>query len=124
MQHVTKISPKTIENNISSNRKTALFIKNGSKIERINLDDILYIEGSGNYIAYQLKNRKILALDTMSVASDNLPKDQFIRIHKSFIIPIDKIDSIENNHVFIGDKKIPISNTYKSTFFEFIKSQS
>lgn len=102
--------------------KNHIFVKSGAKIERVDFNDILYIEGSGNYISYQLKNRKILSLGKMSEVLNVLPIERFIRIHKSYIVQIDKINSIENNQVEIDGSRLSISQTYKSDFYHRIKT--
>lgn len=106
----------------TTSAKNHIFVKSGAKIERVDFNDILYIEGSGNYISYQLKNRKILSLGKMSEVLNVLPIERFIRIHKSYIVQIDKINSIENNQVEIDGSRLSISQTYKSDFYHRIKT--
>lgn len=117
---IPKVSPSIPAN--SQEIQDYVFVKHGTKIERIELDDILYIEGSGNYISYHLESRTILALGKMSEALNSLPQQRFVRIHKSYIIQWNKIKSIEDNHVFIGTAKLSISSTYKNDFFSQIQN--
>lgn len=126
-----KLTPKetsqisSISPNIQTNTQETLdyiFVKHGTKIERIELDDILYIEGSGNYVSYHLENKNILALGKMTEAFEALPQERFIRIHKSYIVQWNKIKYIEDNHVLIGKAKLSISSTYKNDFFDKIKN--
>lgn len=100
-----------------------LFLKHGTKIERIDYEDILYIEGSGNYLTYHLAQKKIMALGKMSTVLDILPTKRFARVHKSYIVHINKIESIENNHIHIGRDMLSISQTYRSDFYDRIKDK-
>ena len=109
---------------IKQESKDYIFVKNGTKIDRIDLDDILYIEGSGNYILYQLESKKTLVLGKMSEAIDMLPKNKFVRIRKSHIVHVNKIKAIEDNRVIIGDVKLSISNTYRADFYSKINSKN
>ncbi|MDC6366979.1 LytR/AlgR family response regulator transcription factor [Allomuricauda sp. AC10] len=103
-----------------SENKAYIFVKNGIKIERVDIDDIQYIAGSGNYIVYQLAHKKVMALGKMSEVLDQLPEDKFVRIHKSHIVQLSRIKSIEDNHVLVGDAKLSISNTYRTGFYNKI----
>jgi DNA-binding LytR/AlgR family response regulator len=83
------------------------------KIYRLKLNDILYIEGLKEYVSYFTASQRIIALESLKNLEKKLPPEQFIRIHKSYIVPINKIRSVEGNQVEIGDKKIPIGRSYK-----------
>ncbi len=102
--------------------KNYIFVKNGTKVDRIDFNDILYVEGSGNYVSYQMKERKILSLGKMSDILKILPMDRFARIHKSYIVQISQISAIENNRVQIGRTQLSISQTYRSAFYDLIGS--
>ena len=71
------------------------------------------IEGLKEYISYFTASKRIIALESLKNLEEKLPSDKFIRIHKSYIVPIDKIKSVEGNQVEIGEKKIPIGRSYK-----------
>lgn len=109
--------------NSEKEEKDYFFVKNGAKIDRIDLNSILYIEGSGNYILYQLENRKVLVLGKMSDAINALPKNKFVRIHKSHIVQLNKIKAIEDNYVIIEDTRLSISKTYRAEFYAKINSK-
>ncbi|WP_396189283.1 LytR/AlgR family response regulator transcription factor [Flavobacterium sp.] len=94
-----------------------IFVKSSTKIHKIELNDIFFIEGAGNYWSFQLKDKKILSLYTYQEIAKLLPTDEFIRIHKSFIVSKSKINVIEKHQVTIGNKKIPIGLTYRELFF-------
>jgi DNA-binding LytR/AlgR family response regulator len=86
------------------------------------LADILFIEGSGNYIKVHTQNDKpLMVLDKLTDLLEKLPPKQFLRVHKSFIINISHLTRIEGNMLFIRDKEIPISNTFKKELEEIIK---
>lgn len=96
------------------------FVKSDYRIEKVFYDDILFIEGMRDYRNIQIENRKILTLQTFGDLERELPKFLFCRVHKSFIVPFNKIDSIERNRIKIKDKMIPISETYKVDFYKKI----
>jgi DNA-binding LytR/AlgR family response regulator len=85
---------------------------------RINLSDILYIEGLKDYAKIYTEGRLILTKTTMKNILEKLPSGNFLRVHKSYIISIDKIDMIENSRIVIGNQRIPIGESFRSSFFE------
>ena len=87
---------------------------------RLNLDDILYIEGLKDYVKIYTTGKLILTKTTMKNITDKLPADRFLRVHKSFIVSVGKIDMIENNRIVIGKERIPIGESYKIPFFNII----
>lgn len=96
-----------------------------NKLQKIELEDILYIEGMKNYVTIHKEQQNITTLLNMKDLESSLPKDQFIRIHKSYIISIDKIKIIEGNQVFLNNVKesIALSETYKAAFFDILKQR-
>lgn len=110
-------SPSTSVADVNTNY---IFIKSGYKTQRISLADILYIEGLSDYIRIFTATESLLTLDTLKGFEQKLPSSQFMRIHKSYIIGIDKIDFIENNRVVITDKHLPIGGTYQDRFWKRI----
>jgi len=99
------------------------FVKTGTQLVKINYDEILYIEGQGDYLSIVLKNKKILTLQTFSKMEKILPENLFIRVHKSYIVSLPNIEKIERNRIIIGDKYIPISDSYKEAFYKKIESK-
>jgi len=87
----------------------AIFVKTGYEQTRVILDDILYVEGSGNYVQFILTNRKILSRIGLGEVEKLLPSSVFIRIHRSFIISKKYISKIENNSVWIDKVALPVS---------------
>lgn len=90
------------------------FLKGDKKYHQIFAEDILLIEAYGNYTKVFLKDEMIISHEKISSFPDLLPKDNFIRVHKSFIVAIDKIKTIEGNQIFIDEHRIPVGQTYKS----------
>jgi DNA-binding LytR/AlgR family response regulator len=95
-------------------RRKFMFVKDGVKIVRVPYDDILYFEGMKDYVKIVMNDKFILTLISMQHMADKLPKDMFVRVHRSFIVSIPKIEKIEKNRVVISDKWIPVGNSYKN----------
>jgi DNA-binding LytR/AlgR family response regulator len=104
-----------------------IFVKSEykGKMIKINLDDIDYIEGMKNYVAIYRGKDKILALLNMKDLEDRLPKKRFIRVHRSFIIAINRVSAIEGNHVLLQNitASVPLGELYKPVFMERIKNK-
>lgn len=98
--------------------KEFILVKADYKLHRIRLDDILYIEGRREYVAYHTPSGRLLALQSLKSLEEELPADRFIRIHKSYIVPIDKIEALEGNMVHIGKVKLPVGASYKEALME------
>ncbi len=97
------------ENNSDSN---ILLVKSGSKVFRVNIHDIVFLEKDGNYITYHLSDNNILARESVQQVLDRLPH-YFIQTHKSYIINSEKVISIDKDNVMVGDQTIPIGNSFK-----------
>ena len=91
-----------------------LIVKDGPKIHKIDYSDLLYIEGQREYVTFHTTQKKITALYVMKNLEDSLPKDRFIRVHKSYIVAIKHIEMIEGNMLKIAGVKIPIGGSYKN----------
>lgn len=100
--------------------KNFIFVKTEYRLERVALCEIYFIEGMGDYRNVQIASKKILTLQTFSDFEKELPVKQFCRVHKSYIVSIDKISSIERNRIKIMDKLIPISDNHKERFYSLI----
>jgi DNA-binding LytR/AlgR family response regulator len=98
-----------------------VFVKDGTKLVKINFDDILYVEGLKDYVTIHTKTQKVVTLQRLKSLELQLPAEKFIRIHHSFIIALRAIDVIHKGEVQIGNAMIPISDSYKKTFKEFIE---
>jgi two-component system, LytTR family, response regulator len=100
------------------------FVKDGTKQVKVVFDDILYVEGLKDYIIIHTTTKKIVTLQRIKNIELQLPAHKFIRIHNSFIVSLDAIESIYKEKVQIGKAEIPISDSYKKAFKEFISRYS
>ncbi|MEQ9378213.1 MAG: LytTR family DNA-binding domain-containing protein [Imperialibacter sp.] len=98
------------------------FIKCDSKFERIYFDDILYVQALQNYVTIFTTKGKFITLLYLKNVEENLERQSFVRVHKSFIVSISKIQSIENNEIIIGSFRIPISRNYREHVLERVVS--
>jgi DNA-binding LytR/AlgR family response regulator len=98
------------------------FIKCGSKYEKIHFADILYVEGMQNYVTLYTRKGKYVTLLYLKHLEENLDAQSFIRVHKSYIVSIDKIEGIEGNEIFIQSYRIPISRNYREQVIERVVS--
>ena len=103
-----------------------IFVKSDYKLKQIPLDKILYIEGLKDYVKIYLEGEPhpILSLLSLKSLEEMLPEEQFIRVHRSFIVQGCKIKMIDRNRIVFGKEYIPISDTYKDSFAEFIARHS
>lgn len=104
----------------NENNRDFFFVKTDYKIEKVFFKDVFFIEGMRDYRNIQLESRKILTLQTFGDLEKELPDSLFIRVHKSFMIALNKIDLIERNRIKIKDKMIPIGETFKENFYKKI----
>jgi DNA-binding LytR/AlgR family response regulator len=100
-----------------------LFLKSEYKIRRINYDDIMYIEGLKDYVKVYLRNEKkaVLSLITLKALESKLPVKQFMRVHRSYIVNLEQISTIERYRIVFGDTYIPVSDQYKERFNSYIR---
>ncbi|TRZ42150.1 LytR/AlgR family response regulator transcription factor [Robertkochia solimangrovi] len=106
--------------------KEYLFVRSEYRQLKIRIDDILYFEGLKDYIKIYLKDQQkpILTLKSLKSIFEELPEKRFMRIHRSFVIALDKIDEIERNQVVIQGKRITVSESYRDDFQEYISKNS
>ena len=97
-----------------------IFVKTEYKLVRVNVEDILYVKGLQNYVSIHTTTEKITSLQTMKKIEEQLPADRFIRVHKSYIVAINKIDSIERNRIWIGGDIIVVGQVYRKAFYAAI----
>ncbi len=106
---------------IEANNKF-LFLKSEYKIRRINFNDILYIEGLKDYIKVFITgdDKPVISLNSIKSLEQKLPEEKFMRVHRSFIVNLDKIDTIERSRIIFGKIYIPVSDQYKEKFQEYL----
>ncbi len=97
------------------------FIKNGSVTQKVKVDEILYVEGMKDYLMVHTYNEKVMTLLSFKKLELSLTYPQFVRIHKSYLVAVDKITSIERNRVTIGGVILPVGESYRRQFFKVIE---
>jgi two-component system, LytTR family, response regulator len=122
-QAVTRVQDN-LSKNVIEVKKDFIFIKTEYRLEKISLNDILYIEGMRDYRRIHTIHKKIMTLQTFKELEQDIPSSVISRVHKSFMVSIDKIESIERDRIKIKGILIPISETYKKPFFELINHKA
>lgn len=95
-----------------------IFIKKNKGFSRVRYNDINYIEALADYVQINSDSERFTVLSTMKAITERLPEKKFLRIHRSFIVAIDKIDRIDENMVIIGEHTIPVSRSYKDVLMK------
>jgi DNA-binding LytR/AlgR family response regulator len=104
------------------NTSNYLFIRADYSLVKINIADILYIEGLDDYVKIHLHQQKtIVARITMKNMLEKLPATEFFRVHRSYIIPLNRVEQVRNKMIKIGEVEIPIGNSYEQDFLQLIK---
>ncbi|NDV96531.1 DNA-binding response regulator [Dysgonomonas sp. 521] len=100
----------------------SIFIKSGYRMEKLYFDNILYIENQKDYVKFHLEDQKepVSSLMSMQSLEEKLPSKIFMRVHRSFIVNLEKIKTIERNCIVFGKEYIPVSESYKVKFAEFL----
>lgn len=93
--------------------KKQLFIKENKVIRKINLDDILWMEAKGDYVQFNFPEKSYMVHGSLKTIEDKFSSDKFIRVHRSYIIALDKVEYIEDRLVYIKNQPIPVSESYK-----------
>jgi DNA-binding LytR/AlgR family response regulator len=107
---------------VSASAPGYIFVKTEYKIQKIDLADILFLEGLRDYVAiHTITSGKILTLQSIRSFQEQLPEVNFMRVHKSYLVAIDKIQFIERNRIVINDNYIPVGETYQETFQQRLK---
>lgn len=104
----------------------SLFVRCDSRLQQIELDDICYIEGLKDYVKIYVTGQQhpVVTLMTLKALEEQLPSDRFVRVHRSYIVQPQKIDSIERNRIVFGKEYIPISENYRQVFYDFLAAHS
>lgn len=97
-----------------------ILVKSEYRLEKIDVSKILFIEGMKDYVRIHTDHQKVMTLKSMSAIEHELPADQFVRIHKSYIVALSHITSIEKDAIFVGGNKIPIGKSYRERFLEVL----
>lgn len=99
-----------------------LYVKTGYEQVKVLFEDILYLEAAGNYVTFVLKSGQVLSRSTFAEAINLLPADKFVRIHRSYIVSLKKIDKIEKHQVTIGKATLPIGEAYSHQLTEALNT--
>ncbi|MCR9253399.1 MAG: LytTR family DNA-binding domain-containing protein [bacterium] len=113
----------TISENETEQNEGFLFVKTENKWRKVVINDILYIEGLKDYLSIYTTTERILTLQNFNSLLEKLSNDQFVRVHKSFVVAITQIQELEKSRVFINEKWIPVSDTYRTAFFNLLKAK-
>jgi len=112
------------KNQITHSEQQYLFIRADYSLNKILISDILFIEGLDDYLKIHIENQKtIVARMTMKAMLEKLPVSEFIRVHRSFIVPVSKIEKVRNKAIYIAEEEIPISASYEQAFLNLINSK-
>ncbi len=103
-----------------------VFLKSEYKLQKINFDDILYVEGLKDYVKIYLKDttKNVMSLMNMKKIEEYLPKPEFMRIHRSYIVHMKEVEMIDRFRMVIGNQYLPISDSYKDSVQKFIDLHS
>ena len=116
-QRFVEAMEKVVGKEVSKSAGSAdeyLFIKSENKLVKLKYDDILFVESMGDYVKFVTNDKKYISHNTISGVNDKLDKNQFMRVHRSYVINLHKIDDIRENDLFINGIEIPISRNLKS----------
>ena len=119
--NISKQITRKPEKNFEVENSTFIFVRSERKMVKINFDEIIYMESLSDYIKIHLIKNIIITRETISNMETKLMKSAFLRIHRSFIVSVNKIDSYTNEFVEINGKALPISRTYKETVLQKLK---
>jgi len=100
-----------------------IFIKSEKRIEKLELNDILYAESIGNYVSVFTEDKRIVAYLTMKSLESQLPADLFIKIHQSYLVNSTKIEAIEGNEIKIGTRSLPMSRNYRDNVMKIVQQR-
>lgn len=101
-----------------------VFVKTENRLEKIMINDILYIEGMRDYLRIHTVNKKIMTLQSFSEMEQLIPSHLVCRVHKSYMVAVNKIESIERSEIKIGNIIIPVSATYKELLYQLINNKA
>ena len=119
---VNKVLEKKLPNDVKAENNDYIMIKANKTLHKINCNDILFIEAFGDYVKVHLDDTFIMTNATFTSIFESLPQHIFIRTHKSFAINFKKMNSISGNQIMIKSHKIPIGQTYKSDFLNYVNN--
>jgi DNA-binding LytR/AlgR family response regulator len=123
LQAVNKAQDNLTRHTIPDAQPEFIFVKTENRLEKVMLDEILYIEGMRDYRRIHTAKKKIMTLQNFGEFEQQVPSSLLCRVHKSYMVSLSKIESIERSRIKIGDQMIPVSETYKVAFFQLINNK-
>ncbi|CAN5388939.1 LytTR family DNA-binding domain-containing protein [soil metagenome] len=122
LQAVNK-AQENLSQRVTDKQLDFIFVKTENRLEKITINDILYIEGMRDYLRIHTVNKKIMTLQSFNEIEQLLPSNLVCRVHKSYMVAVNKIESIERSEIKIGNILIPVSLTYKELLFQLINNK-
>jgi DNA-binding LytR/AlgR family response regulator len=122
LQAVNK-AQENLSQRVAEKQLDFIFVKTENRLEKIMINDILYIEGMRDYLRIHTTSKKIMTLQSFSELEQLIPAQLVCRVHKSYMVAVNKIESIERSRIKIADQLIPVSETYKEAFHQLINSR-
>ena len=103
----------------------SIFVKSGYRVEKLEFDKILYIENQKDYVKFYMEDQSdpVSSLMNLQLLSEKLPSDRFMRVHRSFIVNLDKIKTIERNTIVFGKIYVPVSDSHRDEFNKFMEKR-
>jgi len=98
-----------------------MFIKSGPRLHQIKIDELLFMEKQDHYVVFHTPEGEILSRMNMTDLLESLPAGEFVRVHRSFVVAVDKIDTVETHHVKIASRKIPVGDNYRDDLLKLIR---
>ena len=114
-------APRPTPERLEREPPQSLFVKGEKKTHQIHLSNVRYLEGAGAYVKIYLEGKMVMTLERLGHFEESLP-DHFVRVHKSFIVALNKVETIEGNRLFTGGQEIPIGQVYKQNLKRWLKS--
>ncbi|TPE45839.1 LytR/AlgR family response regulator transcription factor [Pontibacter mangrovi] len=126
LQEPVKASPALTEPITAPPAPDYMFVKGESKNKflKVAYSDILYVEGLKNYVSLYLPGQRLVTYQSLTDLAEQLPQPPFYRVHRSYIISIEKVSMIDGNTVYIGEKEIPVGETYREGFLRMIRDKN
>ena len=120
-EEVKGVQTQSISN---GNAKDAfIYVKENKKVVKVHLSDILYVEGLSEYVQIYTPDKKIITKTSMTNMAEKLPEDRFMRIHKSFIVSLSKIEAFTSSSIEVPGKELPIGRSYKNSVLDVLQLQ-
>ncbi len=118
LQSINRVQERLEFKQIENRKSDHIYLKSNNGYTRINFNEIIYIEAYSDYMNIHTEKDRFTALSTMKAIEERLPKDQFIRVHRSYIVHLDKINRMEDNMILLGEKLIPVSRSCKENLLK------